>query len=56
MLASLLQDVRFAARTLVRAPTFALAAIATVAIGVGATTAMFGVVDGILLRPLPYRG
>jgi len=56
MFGSMLQDVRFGMRTLVRAPAFALAAIATVAIGVGATTAMFGVVDGILLRPLPYHG
>jgi putative ABC transport system permease protein len=56
MLASLLEDSRFALRTFARAPLFTLAALATMAIGIGATTTMFGVVDRVLLRPLPYPG
>jgi len=56
MVAMVLDDVRFALRTFRRTPGFALAAIMTTALGVGATTGMFGVVDGVLLRPLPYRG
>lgn len=46
---------RSAIRSLVRTPTLALATIATIALGVGATSAMFGVVYTVLLRPLPYR-
>lgn len=47
-------DVGFAVRSLRRAPAFATAAIATLALGVGATLAVFTVVNGVLLRPLPY--
>jgi predicted permease len=48
------QDARYAARTLWRAPLFTLAATLTLAIGIGVTTAMFAVVFGVLIRPLPY--
>ena len=48
------RDVRVAARALVRAPAFSLAAVATLALAIGATTAMFSVVNGVLLSGLPY--
>src|SRR5262249_57670257 len=50
----LVQDVRHAARSLRRRPGFAAATIATFALGIGANTAIFSLVRGILLRPLPY--
>src|SRR4051812_6021979 len=52
---SLLQDVRYSLRKLIRAPAFTLVAVLTLALAIGATTAVFSLVDGVLLKSLPFR-
>src|SRR5215475_7840762 len=55
MIGSLVQDLRFAARAFLRAPRFTIPAVLALALGIGATSAIFSVVRGVMLKPLPYR-
>jgi putative ABC transport system permease protein len=54
-MSSLLQDLRFALRSFIRAPRFSVPAILALALGIGATSATLSVVRGVMLEPLPYR-
>jgi putative ABC transport system permease protein len=52
---TLLQDLRFAARSFLRAPRFTIPAVLALALGIGSTSAIFSVVYGVILKPLPYQ-
>lgn len=55
LMSEIIHDIRFAIRSFHRTPAFSLIVIITLAMGIGASTLVFSVVDGVLLRPLPYK-
>ena len=55
MMRTLVSDVRYSLRVLVRAPAFSLAVVSVLALGIGANTAIFSIVNTVLLRPLPFE-
>jgi len=54
-MSTIIQDIRYAARTFARAPRFTVPAVLALALGIGATAATFSVIRGVMLKPLPYR-
>lgn len=55
MLQHIIQDLRYAARMFVKTPGFSSVAVLTIALGIGASTAIFTLINGVVLKPLPYR-
>src|SRR5260221_8970322 len=56
VIGSIWQDLQYAVRTSAKNPGFSFVVVLTLALGIGATTAIFSVLDGVMLRPLPYPG
>src|SRR5262245_7554705 len=54
MMGTIIHDLRYTFRTLARAPAFVMVAVLTLGLGIGANTAIFSVVDAVLVRPMPY--